>query len=138
MIVLPLVNIFLTDGRYANSFYVATKMINNFVMLPGAIGSIITGFLFGLLTNWGFFKFRWITVKWILTLTAILIGAIWLGPWIGDLIKLSAKKGFIPSENPTFLLYEQKFLALHIFQTIIIMSMIYISVFKPWKSAAKK
>jgi|GEM_PF-3627079 len=28
------------------------------------MGSLITGFLISYTTQWGFFRFRWVTVKW--------------------------------------------------------------------------
>ena len=44
------------------------------VVVPGAIGCLLTGFAYSALSNWGFFKQRWITVKWAITVSAILFG----------------------------------------------------------------
>jgi len=41
------------------------KFIDDYILMPCAIGTFITGLLYSLLTNWGWFKHNWITVKWI-------------------------------------------------------------------------
>ena len=41
------------------------KFIDDFIIIPGALGSLLTGLLYSLFTNWGFFKHNWITVKWV-------------------------------------------------------------------------
>lgn len=133
MLLLPVGNVLITGEKFTQGFNFALKIINVFVIIPGAIGSIITGLIFSIFTNWGFFKNRWITVKYILTSIAILIGAIWVGPLIEDMIRLSSAKGFVRSQNPNYLFVEKKYLIIHLIQTIMIVYMIFISVLKPWK-----
>lgn len=61
------------------------------LIIPGALGSLCTGFLICRTTRWGFTRYRWIIVKWILTITAIVIGTAFLGPWQLQLVKLSGQ-----------------------------------------------
>lgn len=138
MLFLPLGNIFITDGKYSQAFNFAIRIINVYVTIPAAIGSILTGFLFALFTNWGFFKHKWLTVKWILTTTAILIGAFWVGPLINDMLRLSMKKDFARTANDIYLAYETQFFILHGTQILLILYIIYVSVFKPWKKKTAK
>ncbi|MBD5189307.1 MAG: hypothetical protein HDS95_03410 [Bacteroidales bacterium] len=35
------------------------------LVIPGAILPVITSVIYGLKTKWGFFKYRWLTVRWI-------------------------------------------------------------------------
>jgi hypothetical protein len=49
-------------------------LIDNWVVVPAAWASLVTGFFESGLTTWGFFKYRLVTVKWIVTV-AILIYA---------------------------------------------------------------
>ena len=44
-------------------------IVDEHFLIPGGIGIIVTAILYGTITKWGFFKQRWITVKWILTVT---------------------------------------------------------------------
>lgn len=138
MLFLPLGNIFITDGKYSQAFNFAIRIINVYVTIPAAIGTIIIGFLFGLYTNWGFFKHKWLTVKWILTTTAILIGAFWVGPLINSMLRLSMRPDFVRNTNEIYLAYEKQFFILHGIQILLITTIIYISVFKPWKKKTSK
>jgi len=50
------------------------------LILPAALLTVIVGLLYGACTPWGFFRFRWVTAKWVLTLAALLLaclGALW-------------------------------------------------------------
>lgn len=58
-----------------NTIYIIMEMMDNYLMRPLVIGTLITGLAFSLFTNWGFFKHRWFTVKWIVLFIQILIGA---------------------------------------------------------------
>lgn len=100
------------------------------VIIPGAIGCFMTGLIYSIYTNWGFFKFHWITVKWTITVTAILLGTFYLGPWIQDMISLSAPEVSLGKK------YE-KIQNIHFIfatiQTVFLLFVVYLSVFKPWK-----
>ena len=50
------------------------------ILVPGAIGCLLTGIIYSAFTVWGFFKHRWIVVKWVLTLFMILFGTFYMGP----------------------------------------------------------
>jgi uncharacterized membrane protein len=39
------------------------KLIDDFIIIPAALGSLITGMLICWLTNWRLFKFKWVIVK---------------------------------------------------------------------------
>lgn len=69
------------------------KVIDDMLVIPGAIGCLVTGLLFGIFTKWGFFKHGWLTAKWILTVTMILVGTFALGPRVN---------GNVVADNPAF------------------------------------
>ena len=50
-------------------------IVDEYFLIPGGIGIVVTAILYGTFTKWGFFKQRWITVKWILTVMLVAIGA---------------------------------------------------------------
>ena len=52
------------------------------ILVPGAVGCLLTGIVYGIFTHWGFFKHRWLTVKWTLTLFMILFGTFYMGPLV--------------------------------------------------------
>jgi hypothetical protein len=56
-----------------------------FIIIPGAIGVFLTGLIFSLWTNWGWFKHNWISVKWVICLYGVGFGTYPLGPWMSGL-----------------------------------------------------
>ena len=51
------------------------RIIDNAIVIPGATLTII----YGVWTNWRFFKQRWIIVKWIVSMLVIIVGTFILG-----------------------------------------------------------
>ena len=55
------------------SLYIS-RFIDDVLVIPGAMLTVVTAIIYGTSTNWGFFKHTWITVKWIISLLVILVG----------------------------------------------------------------
>ena len=115
----------------------ALKLIDDWLIIPGGIAITISGIIYGIWTNWSFFKHRWITVKWILVVFMMLSGTFLMGPWVNNNV--------YPVENiPNYTLENSEFFS-NISQTILwatiqvacLITVIIISVFKPWKSQKK-
>ena len=104
------------------------------IVIPGAIGCLLTGLIYGFFTNWGFIKHNWLTFKWIMTVSTILFGTFFLGPWETEMMNISGELG-ITALNDSSYLYSQKmnFIWGGI-QTFLLMVTVFISIFKPWKS----
>ena len=103
-------------------------------VIPGAVCAVITGIIYGIKTNWGFFKYKWITVKWILGVLVIIIGTFFLHPIALDILYNTAS---LPEEN------YKKFLndwspdigmlqIMATIQAVVLFFLIVISVYKPW------
>ena len=123
------------EGYYLRS--ISVKLFDYFLIIPGAIGLLITGLIYGIWTNWGFFKHKWIIVKWILivaqTILGITIGLLWIEPNV-----------FSPNEINNYILLqktvENNALQAIIWgsvQTIGLLAVVCISVIKPWKKKTK-
>jgi len=104
------------------------------ILVPAALTCLITGWLYSQLTKWGYFKHGWITFKWIITLVIIVLGTLFSGPWITEMVKISGDLGLKALSN---LEYQQ----LDRYQTLMGVCMngtlivtIFISVFKPQKT----
>ena len=59
--------------------------IDDYVVIGGAVGCLLTGLVYSLMTPWGFFKFRWVTVKWIFAVMLISCETFFLGPWFAEM-----------------------------------------------------
>lgn len=53
---------------------IAHLIVDEFFLIPGGVGIVITAIVYGAFTRRGFFKQKWLIVKWILTILLIIIG----------------------------------------------------------------
>ena len=63
---------------------IAHLIVDEFFLIPGGVGIVITAIVYGAFTRWGFFKQKWLIVKWILTILLIIIGAGYMGVTIKE------------------------------------------------------
>lgn len=113
--------------------------IDYVLVIPGAICTVITGLVYGIKTQWGFFRFRWLTVKWIVGVLIIIIGTFFLHP-----IALGLVESWDTLQNLGYMKYlyvnRENILLLEITSTIQalgLLSLVVVSVFKPWKQKKK-
>ena len=104
------------------------------ILVPGAIGCLLTGFVYGVFTNWGFFKHRWLVVKWVLTMFMILFGTFYMGPLVkaNVLIGKSIMEGCGGMEQYWQNVNANAYAGL--LQIVLLTIVTIISVYKPWKS----
>lgn len=109
------------------------QVIDDYLIIPGAMGNILIGIVYGIWTKWGFFKHRWLTVKWILTIAQVLFGTFVLGPWINGNVTLTQTLGPDILSSADYFNNLQMTRVWGTIQTTILLSFIIISVLKPWK-----
>ncbi|MFY9399653.1 MAG: DUF2269 family protein [Desulfomonilia bacterium] len=107
------------------------------VVIPGAFGCLVTGFVYSCFSKWGFFRHGWLTCKWILTVAAILFGTFFLGPWERTMMELSGTLGASATADPAYLHNQRMHAIFGTVQTLVLISMVFISVFKPWRPGRK-
>ncbi len=128
-----------TDGGVLYGINQSIHFVDrNIVVIPGAFGCLITGFLFSIFSNWGFFKHGWMIFKWIVTIVAILFGTFFLGPWERAMMHLSGTLGISSLSNPEYLHNQKMNLIFGALQILVLMIVVFISIFKPWKSIRAK
>ena len=108
------------------------------IVIPGAFGCLITGLLYSIFSNWGFFKHNWLIFKWIVTVVAILFGTFFLGPWETAMMEISCKLGISSLSNEEYLYNQRMNLIFGSLQCLLLMTTAFISVFKPWKKKRTK
>lgn len=109
------------------------QIIDDYLIIPGAMGNILIGVVYGIWTKWGFFKHRWLTVKWVLTIVQVLFGTFVLGPWINENVALAQTLGQDILSSVDYFHNLQMTRIWGTVQTTILLSFIIISVLKPWK-----
>lgn len=127
------------DG--AGMYYMADflEAVDMKILVPGAIVCLITGLLYSLFTPWGFFKHRWVAVKWILTILMIALGTFFMGPLIKENVIIGHNLTTENAQGITDTYWENvaasaKWGALQLF---LLAFTIIISVLKPWKKCPK-
>jgi len=107
--------------------------IDNYIIIPAAIGSCLTGLLYSHLTNWGYLKYYWVIIKWIFTITFIVIGFFWLIPWLNNMLEVSTTmRSFSVIDPSRYDVAMTIHLAMTIVQTVLLFFIVIISIFKPW------
>lgn len=129
---------FLSSPANGDELYginLSMKMVDDFAIIPGALGNIVIGIIYGIWTGWGFFRHRWITVKWILTILQALFGTFFLGPWLNSNVAIAYRLRDAAFTDPEFLYNQQMNSIFGIIQLLLLLVMVWISVFKPWKTS---
>lgn len=132
LVIMGLKNAHTTDGNALYAVNEMVKFLDDFVIIPTAILSLFTGFLLSWLTNWGFVKHYWVITKWFLTISLIVFGTFWLGPWTNAITAISEAERLKALENPLYVLDTHAVIWGGIIQTIFLLMIIAISVLKPW------
>lgn len=124
----------LTDFEKVNITYSSMKMIDQTVIRNGGQGIFITSIIYSIWTSWGFFKHKWIVVKWIVFLTQMIFGIFFLNGWVEQNIELLHAEKALALSNQIFINNHMNLKIGLVCQSIIIVLIIWVSVIKPWKN----
>lgn len=113
------------------------NFIDVFIIIPGAIGVLLTAVIYSIWTNWGWFKHNWITVKWIICVYGVVFGTYPLGSWMNGLANLSKEHGMAALTDPTYLHNKIMLYIFGTFQACTLIFAVFITALKPWKKRAK-
>lgn len=91
---LALVGLMSNDDRIVRAAYIAMELTTWFVIVPLAIGSLASGLVQSLGTNWGLFRHYWIVAKFLITIVGTILLVVHTRP-IGILAG-AAKEVLIP------------------------------------------
>lgn len=111
--------------------YTAMKLVDDVVITPGAMGAAITGLIYSIFTGWGFFKHKWITLKWAITILQIILGAGFLARWVNSNYALLHEKAFALT-NTVFLQNENMIKVVGLVQITLILVLMILSILKPF------
>lgn len=123
----------MADAADQYAIVLATEAIDEIIIVGGAIGTLVTGLIYSLFTNWGFFRHRWLAVKWVLTVSLILFGIFFLGPWAAEMADIALLRRAAAFTDPDFLAAERYSTIFGNIQFCLAIFLVIISVKKPWK-----
>lgn len=127
----------LTDDGEFYMLNVVYHFIDFKILTPAAIGTFLTGLIYSLFTNWGFFKHGWLVYKWIVTLTLIVTGTFYLGPMTTEMVDISNKLRLAALGNEDFLSRWEIGLWAGFINAALLLIAFIVSTLKPWKNIRK-
>jgi flagellar biosynthesis protein FliQ len=138
IIILNVAKAGMTNGDVVFGVNEAIHFVDMNVVVPCAFGSLITGLLYSLLTNWGWFRHGWMIFKWVVTVGAILFGTFWLGPVEVNMLELSDELRGAALQSAEYLHWQTLHWVWGSVQVATLIVAVFISIFKPWKNIWKK
>jgi hypothetical protein len=135
--VLSMFLIALRNDRTANADILfalsgVVNLLDDFIVIPAAIGSVVTATILCWQTNYGFFKFYWVITKWVLTTGLIMVGTFWLSPW-GIMAEAIAQSEGLGAFNNSVYRFDAKGVLIGAaIQVSLLFGIIVISTLKPW------
>ena len=110
----------------------ARNILGQYIIMPAAVCSVITGVLLCGFTHWGFFKHDWVMAKQLVTLLLIVLGSVWLGPMTKEMTVLSAAGRSQVLQSPDYLTLQTTVTLVGALQTLALLTVIIVSTLKPW------
>ncbi|MGC5014598.1 hypothetical protein ACLQ2R_27850 [Streptosporangium sp. DT93] len=101
-------------------------LLDRWVLILLACGSLVTGVLLGLKTKWGLVRYRWVLVKLLLTLVLMVFAPVWLGGWVVEAIRLAELL------DPAYSAVRDDLLRGSAGMVSTLAFMVVVSVVKPW------
>lgn len=138
MVLLAIINGHIQNGDELYAVNASIKQLDDYIIIPAAFGSLITGLLLSLYTNWGFFKFNWVIFKWAATIAQILFGSFCLGPWTNGAAFISDLERGLALQNSEYLHDKQMGAIFGGIQVLLLIIQVFISVYKPWGKRGAK
>jgi hypothetical protein len=121
-----------TDAAVLHTLNAAITLLDDWIVIPSAIGSVVTATVLCWVTNYGFVKFYWVITKWVLTTGLIIFGTFWLFPWGNAAARLSGQEGLQALGNPIYGFDAKGVLFGTLIQVLLLVVIVGISVLKPW------
>jgi hypothetical protein len=130
-ILLRLFNHHMTSDEGLRLLHVLSNKSDQLIY-PSVAGVLITSLMIATMTKWGFFKFRWMTVVWIIFFANILMGATVLSPLKKNILAIAELEGLAALQNP---IYTRNHALLNlggIIQVLLLAMGILLVKLKPW------
>ena len=106
--------------------------VDGFIVMPSAVGCLLTGLIYSQFTRWGYLKYYWIIAKTVVNTIFIIFGIFWVIPWLRSMAETSLKLRGYQLVDPTYDLSMYIHMIMAASQAVLVFIIIVFSVFKPW------
>jgi phage-related holin len=124
-----------TDVSELSAYFTTIQQLDS-VLVPAAIGTVITGVLLVWLSPSVFFKYKWVIYKEVAVILCLLIALIWLDPGVANLTAFAKAEGLSALQNPEYVSTWNTLTKLGIVLPLLLISAVFVSVLKPWRKHA--
>ncbi|GAB4192042.1 MAG: hypothetical protein Kow00108_26710 [Calditrichia bacterium] len=118
------------DELFAVDFQIF--LLYEYIITSVAIAVAITGILFSVMTKWGFFKYYWILLKWIAVTVIAFVIIVFATPAVNGSAALSDIFRAESTDMAYYLRSDNHVMMFTAIQLIVLLVIIFISVYKPW------
>lgn len=107
------------------------KKIDDWLIVIGANGCVITGIIYGICSKWGFFRHRWIITKWLITIFMMASGTFIMAPCVNGNVYATDELNKYAMNNATF--WHNISITEHwgVVQVVLLIITVIISIYKP-------
>ena len=126
-----------TSGEFLYAAHSFMHIFDLALIIPGALGVVITGIVLSVRTHWGLTKYYWIISKEVIALILIASGGV-LNIWVQDAIHITLTERLDALNNPAYLHDRLMLLIFGAGQLILLVTVVLISVKKPWGKRKSK
>jgi uncharacterized membrane protein len=120
-----------SDGE----IYAVNQMVvvlDEWVIIPSALGALATGALESWMTPWGFFRYRWVSIKWIVTVAVMLYAPLFQAQWAKEMAAISKLEGLMALQNPVYVQLWSRYAASGLLMILGLSALPIVSSVKPW------
>ncbi|HEU4962241.1 MAG TPA: DUF2269 domain-containing protein [Bacilli bacterium] len=117
--------------------YDILQTVSDQIIRYGGFGTLLIGLVYSIWTPWGFFKHRWVMVKWIVFLAQTLFGIFFIDRWMVTNHSLLQTEQASALSNSVFLHNEMLIRYGALTQVGLLIFLIAVSVLRPWKKAKR-
>ncbi|MDR0747348.1 MAG: DUF2269 family protein [Helicobacteraceae bacterium] len=109
----------------------AIHFIDLLIIIPANLIVFTTGIIFSKFTEWGFFRHRWIILKYIINLIPTIGGGLIFAPSIINMLSIVERIGERALVDPSFILSKNIFTGSLIVMLILLIIAVCLAVIKP-------
>ncbi|WP_408010434.1 hypothetical protein ACJROX_09085 [Pseudalkalibacillus sp. A8] len=117
------------DHQVLMTSYRTMNLLSKTSIRASTIGTVVTGILLSVLTQWGFLRYYWIIAKEVLTIFCIGIGMVGIYIWSLNGLTMVESEA---TQVPEFIVNQTSLFVGIVLQIIFLLTMFFLSVFKPW------
>jgi hypothetical protein len=107
-------------------------VLDEWMIIPTALGALATGALESWLTPWGFFRYRWVSIKWIVTVAVMLYAPLFQAQWAKEMAAISKLEGLMALQNPVYVQLWSRYAASGLLMILGLSALPIVSSVKPW------